>query len=166
LRNLEAGLNASRTLIAATAIGVARRVRDISMEYAAEKRIKGDLLINNAVFAGKLGQIEMLIDVMRNQCRAAGAEFDALMSSPNPSAALYRTGTIRAALGAKMYCGQAGWQVATIGSEMFGGLGYTNEHLIGKLVRDLRYIGLVEGGDDVIRDLIFTRYVVPPSKRI
>ncbi|MCZ9338366.1 acyl-CoA dehydrogenase, partial [Streptomyces sp. TRM76130] len=48
-----------------------------------------------------------------------------------------------------MYCGQAGWAVATLGSEMFGGLGYTEDHLIGKLVRDLRYVGLVEGGDDV-----------------
>ena len=103
----------------------------------------------------------MSIDVMRNQCRAAAAQFDTMTA-----AELYRAGTIRSALAAKMYCGQAGWQVATIGSELFGGLGYTHDHLIGKLVRDLRYVGLVEGGDDVIRDLLFTRYVVPSFKRI
>jgi alkylation response protein AidB-like acyl-CoA dehydrogenase len=40
LRNLEIGLNASRILIASTAIGMARRVRDLSMEYAAVKQVK------------------------------------------------------------------------------------------------------------------------------
>ena len=165
LRLLEIGLNASRILIAATAIGMARRVRDLAMEYAASKRVHGAPLARNAVFAGKLGQIEMLIDVMRNQCRAAAEEFDAYLAGGDAAGALYRVGTLRSALAAKMYCGQAGWQVATLGSEMFGGLGYTHEHPIGKLVRDLRYVGLVEGGDDVIRELLFTRYVVPTGKR-
>jgi alkylation response protein AidB-like acyl-CoA dehydrogenase len=166
LRVLEAGLNASRTLIAATAIGVARRIRDLCLDYAATKHVKGDLLVNNAVFAGKLGQMEADIDVMRNQCLAAAAQFDAALASADPAAALYRTGTIRSALVAKMFCGQVGWRVATTGSEMFGGLGFTHEHPIGKLVRDMRYVGLVEGGDDVIRDLLFTRYVVPTAKRL
>jgi alkylation response protein AidB-like acyl-CoA dehydrogenase len=165
LRLLEVGLNASRILIAATAIGIARRVRDLAMEYAASKQVHGAALARNAVFAGKLGQIEMLIDVMRNQCRSAAEEFDGLLAGDDPAGTLYRVGTLRSALAAKMYCGQAGWQVATIGSEMFGGLGYTHDHPIGKLVRDLRYVGLVEGGDDVVRDLLYTRYVVPTGRR-
>lgn len=165
LRVLEAGLNASRTLIASNAIGVARRIRDLCLEYAAGKQVKGAALADNAVFAAKMGQIEMQIDVMKNQCRAAAAEFDWLMSEPDHAARLFRAGTLRSALAAKMYCGQAGWQVATIGSEMFGGLGYTHDHPIGKLVRDMRYVGLVEGGDDVIRDLLYARYVVPTAKR-
>jgi len=165
LRLLEIGLNASRILIAATAIGVARRIRDLSMEYAAEKRIKGAPLRENAVFAAKLGQIEMTIEVMRNQCRAAAAELDRFLAAENPAAALYRVGTLRSALAAKLYCGQAGWEVATTGSEMFGGLGYTHDHPIGKLVRDLRYVSIVEGGDDVMRELLYARYVVPAGKR-
>lgn len=166
VRNLEIGLNASRILIAATAVGMARKVRDLAMEYAAVKHVKGAPLADNAVFAAKLGQIEMLVDVMRNQCRAAAAEFDrAMAAARSGDTTLYRVGTLRSALAAKMYCGQAGWQVATIGSEMFGGLGYTHDHPIGKLVRDLRHVGLVEGGDDVIRDLLYARYVVPTGRR-
>ncbi|MCU1470895.1 MAG: acyl-CoA dehydrogenase domain protein [Glaciihabitans sp.] len=165
LRLLEIGLNASRILIAASAIGIVRRIRDLSMEYAAQKQLKGAALTDNAVFAAKLGQLEMLIDVMRNQCRAAAAEFDQFMDAPDAAAALYRVGTMRSALAAKLYCGQAGWQAATAGSEMFGGVGYTHDHPIGKLVRDLRYVGIVEGGDDVMRDLIYARFVIPPTKR-
>lgn len=165
LRVLEAGLNASRTLIAATAIGISRRIRDLAMEYAAHKRVKDAPLAENAVFSAKLGQIEMLIEVMRNQCLAAAARFDALLADPDPAGALYRTGATREALSAKMYCGQAGWAVATVGSELFGGVGYTNEHPVTKLVRDLRYVGLVEGGDDVVRDLLYNRYVTPAGRR-
>ena len=161
LRLLEVGLNASRILIATTALGIARRVRDVCMEYAKAKRVKGALLANNAVFAGKLGQLEMQIDVMRNQCLAAAGQYDAIADRHRA----LRAGTIRSALTAKMFCGQAGWQIASVGSEMFGGLA-TRDSLIGKLVRDLRYVGLVEGGDDVLRDLVFTRFVVPPTRRI
>jgi len=48
---------------------------------------------------------------------------------------------------------------------MFGDLGYTQESPIGKLLRDVRYVSIVEGGDDVLRDLVYSRYVVPVSKR-
>ncbi|MFI1018291.1 acyl-CoA dehydrogenase family protein [Streptomyces sp. NPDC020965] len=166
LRTLEASLNASRILIAACAVGISRRIRDLSMEYAASKTLRGAPLTKNAVFAGKLGQMEMLIDVMRHQCRAAAAEFDGLLAATDSSGTgLYRIGTLRSALAAKLYCGQAGWDVASTGSELFGGLGYTQDHPIGKLVRDMRYVAIVEGGQDIMRDLLYARYVLPARKR-
>jgi alkylation response protein AidB-like acyl-CoA dehydrogenase len=166
LRDLEAGLNASRILIAATAVGTSRRVRDVCIAYAATKKVKGAPLVDNDVFAAKLGQMEAQIDVMRNQCLAAAARFDELMGAHGAAESLYRAGALRSALAAKMHCGQSGWQVATTGSEMFGGLGFTHDHVIGKLVRDLRYVGLVEGGDDVVRDLLFSRFVLPAARRL
>jgi alkylation response protein AidB-like acyl-CoA dehydrogenase len=165
LRLLEIGLNASRILIAATAVGIARRIRDLCMDYARTKSLRGSTLVNNAVFAGKLGQIEMQIDVMKNQCRAAAREYDAIMGRPDAAEEFLRRGTLKSALAAKMYCGQAGWEIAGVGSEMFGGLGYTHDMVIGKLVRDMRFVSIVEGGDDVLRDLMFSRYVVPVSRR-
>ncbi|WP_433665203.1 acyl-CoA dehydrogenase family protein [Nocardia sp. CA-128927] len=60
-----------------------------------------------------------------------------------------------------MFCGQAGWDIASVGSEMFGGPECTNELPIGRLVRDMRYVSIIEGGDDVLRDLIFSRFVIP-----
>ncbi len=42
---------------------------------------------------------------------------------------------------------------------MFGGLGYTEDSLIGKLVRDVRSVSIIEAGDDVLRELMFLRYV-------
>lgn len=165
LRLLEIGLNASRILIATTALGIARRARDLCMDYAKTKSVKGAPLHTNAVFAAKLGQFEMQIDVMANQCLAAAREYDAIAARPDAGEEFLRVGTLKSALSTKMFCGQTGWQITSAASEMFGGLGYTHDMIIGKLLRDVRYVSIVEGGDDVLRDLMFSRYVVPVSKR-
>lgn len=165
LRLLEIGLNASRILIATTALGIARRARDLCMDYAKTKLVKGAPLGQNAVFAAKLGQMEMQIDVMANQCLAAARDFDAIAVREDAGAEFLRVGTLKSALTTKMFCGQTGWQIVSTASEMFGGLGYTHEHQIGKLLRDVRYVSIVEAGDDVLRELVFSRYVVPVSKR-
>jgi alkylation response protein AidB-like acyl-CoA dehydrogenase len=165
LRQLEVGLNASRILIAATGLGVARRARDLCMDYARTKQVKGTQLVSNAVFASRLGQIEMQIDVMTNQCLAAAREYDAINARPDAADEFLRQGTMKTAMTTKLFCGQASWQIVSAASEMFGGLGYTRESLVQKLLRDARYVSIVEGGDDVLRDLLFARHVVPVSRR-
>lgn len=165
LRLLEIGLNASRVLIAATALGIARRIRDHCMTYAKTKSLRDATLIESPVFAGHMGQMEMQIDVMKSHCLRAARDYDEMMARPDASSAFFRQGTLKSAVTAKMFCGQAGWQIATAGSEMFGGLGYTNEMPIGKLLRDMRYVSVVEGGDDVLRDLVYNRYVIPVARR-
>jgi acyl-CoA dehydrogenase len=56
-----------------------------------------------------------------------------------------RLGPLKSAVTAKMFCGQTGWQVVSTVSEMFGGVGYTAEPVIGKLLRDVRYVSIIEG---------------------
>jgi alkylation response protein AidB-like acyl-CoA dehydrogenase len=166
LRILEIGLNASRILIASTALGIARRVRDLCMEYARRKRVGDKPLLGNAVFAAKLGQMEMDIDAMRHVCRGAAREFDLIMGGRDAAEELLRRGMLKSALTAKNFCGRTGWQIASLGSEMFGGLGYTRETVIDKLVRDVRHVSIIEGGDDVLRDLVFHRYVQTEDLRV
>lgn len=166
LRILEAVLNASRILIASTALGVARRVRDVCMEYARRKRVGDKPLVDNAVFAAKLGQMELDIDAMRHVCRGAAREFDWIMSQDDAAEQLLRRGTLKSALTAKTFCGRTGWNIASVGSELFGGLGYTRELVIDKLVRDVRHVSIIEGGDDVLRDLVFNRYVLVEDQRV
>lgn len=166
LELLEIGLNPSRILIAATAVGVARRIRDLCMDYARTKPLGGEMLARNPVFASKLGQMEATIETMRNQCLMAAGEFDGVMGAEGNGREFLRRGAFRSALTAKLICGQLGWRVAGCGSEMFGGLGYTNENEIGKLVRDMRYVAIVEGGEDVLRQMLYKRFVTPRFRRI
>ncbi|KIG11693.1 Acyl-CoA dehydrogenase [Enhygromyxa salina] len=165
VRLLEIGLNPSRTLIAATGIGIARRIRDTCMDYAANKHIKGEPLSANAVFAAKLGQMQIDIHTMRSVCMTAAREFDALREGPDAASQLTARGSLESTVAAKVVCGQLGWRIAGVGSEMFGGLGYTEDSLIGKLVRDMRYVSVVEGGEDVLRDFVYYRHVLPDALR-
>ncbi|MFI1918378.1 acyl-CoA dehydrogenase family protein [Nocardia sp. NPDC020380] len=165
LRLLEIGLNASRILIAATAIGISRRIRDHLMTYAKQKPLRGETLLDSPVFAQRLGQIEMQIEVMRSHCLRAAREYDRIMTGPDAAAVFTKQGTLKNALTAKIFCGQTGWDIAGVGSQLFGGLGYTNELPIAKLLRDIRYVSIVEGGDEVLRDLVYSRYVIPVPRR-
>jgi alkylation response protein AidB-like acyl-CoA dehydrogenase len=161
LRLLEVGLNPSRILMATSAIGIGRRIRDLCLEYGREKQIKKERLLDNAVFAAKIGQMEMELDVMRSACITAARQFDKISSAPDAREIFLKTGSLKEAVVAKMACGQLGWRIATVGSEMFGGLGYTDDMIIGKLIRDIRYVSIVEGGDDVLRELLYRRHVLP-----
>ncbi len=159
LRLLEASLNASRILIATSAIGIGKRVVDLAMQYAKTKSLKGDFLINNQVFGAKIAQMEAEIEAMTAVCNLSAAEYDQIYFSLQAKSVFNKTGVMKSAIVAKMICGQLGWNIVTVGSQVFGGLGYTNDILMGRLMNDMRYIAIVEGGDDVGRDLIFARYV-------
>jgi alkylation response protein AidB-like acyl-CoA dehydrogenase len=158
LRALETSLNPSRILIAALGIGIASRLRDICLQYAKDKTIRDQSLLASDVFIAKLGQIEMQIEAIRHACRAAAAEFDDAVK--NDRAKLLRTGALKSAVVAKMLSGQLAWEIASVASQALGGLGYTDDTAVGKLLRDVRVISLIEAGDDVLRDMLFHRYVI------
>jgi alkylation response protein AidB-like acyl-CoA dehydrogenase len=159
LRALEGALNPSRVMLAACAVGGARRVRDVCMAYAKEKELKKSTLVKNNAFIAKMGQMEMEIEAMYLVAKAAAREVDEATSTEEGRKKLLKTGTIKQALVAKMLGGQLGYKVAEEGSKMFGGFGYTEESIIGKLVRDLRLVAIMEAGEDPIREMIFHRYV-------
>jgi alkylation response protein AidB-like acyl-CoA dehydrogenase len=165
LRLLEVGLNASRVLIAATAVGMARRIRDLCLDFAGTRRLRGGVLGKHPLFADKMAQVEIEIETMRSQCRTAAADYEAVRTSPDAARRFARRGALKSALVAKVFCGQAGWRVASTGSEVFGGLGYTDEVPIGALMRDMRHVSLVEGGEDVLRDVVYRRFTAPPVRR-
>lgn len=161
LRILEVGLNSSRTLMAACAVGIGRRVRDVCLEYARDKEIKNTKLFNNHVFGAKIGQMEAELDGMMAICRTAARELDQIASQPDAAKIFFREGTLKSVIVAKMLCGQLGWKIASLGSESLGGIGYTHDSIIGKLLRDMRYVSIVEAGDDVLRELVYSRHVLP-----
>ncbi|MCP2248803.1 acyl-CoA dehydrogenase family protein [Lentzea aerocolonigenes] len=165
IRILEVGLNASRIMMAAMAVGMIRRLRDLHMAYAADKRLGGRPLTRNAIFAARLGQLEMELETVKSQCHRAALDYDELHRAPDAGAAFLAGGVLKSAVVAKMHAGQTGWRIASTASESFGGLGYTEQHDVQWLLRSMRHISIVEGGDDVLRDLIYGRYVKRPSRR-
>src|SRR5262249_13333819 len=141
--------------------GICERLRDLCLAYAHPKQVRGQSLLAHGGFAGKLGQIEMEIEAIRAVCRAAATDFDE--ARQNGGAKVRRAGVLKSAIVSKLLSGQLAWKVASVASEAFGGIGYTDESLVGKLLRDVRVISVIEAGDEVLRDLLFNRYV---AKRV
>lgn len=159
LRALEACLNPSRVLLGACAIGTARRARDLCLAYAKQKSLRNATLMDHPVFAAKLGQMEAEIEAMHIIAKVAAQDFDDKTATEEGRKAILKAGTLKPALVTKMLCGQLGYRIAAEASTMFGGLGYTDDSLIGKLVRDVRCVSIIEAGDDVLRETMFGRYV-------
>ncbi len=158
LRCLEVALNPSRILIAAIGIGLAMRLRDVCLDYAQTKSVRDASLLSNSNFIGRLGQIEMQIEAIRMVCRAAASELDEALRD---RARLVRVGVLKSAVVAKMLSGQLTWDIASTASQALGGLGFTEDSLVGKLVRDARIISIIEAGDDVLREYLFQRHILP-----
>ncbi|WP_394849574.1 acyl-CoA dehydrogenase family protein [Pendulispora brunnea] len=161
VRLVEAATSAMRPQIAATAVGIGMRVRDVCLEYGAKKMLGGRPLAQNDVFAAKLGQMEAELTTMRAVAREAAVEFDEIVRGSDPEEHFRRHGGTKSAVVAKLICGQLGWKIASAGTEMFGGLGYMQEHIIWKLLRDVRHVAILEAGEDVIRALLHARHCVP-----
>lgn len=155
------GFNASRTLVAATGLGVASRIRDVCLDYAARRDLRSDKLARNAVFAAKMGQMEAELTAMRALCKSAAREFDAIYARPDAAKVFLTKSALKSVISAKMICGQLGWKIASEASTMFGGMGFTDLSPIGKLLRDIRAVSIVEQGDDVIREVLYYLHVLP-----
>ncbi len=159
LRVLEAGLNATRILHAATALGIAHRVMHSCLGYAASKTVANAPLFDHQVFVNKMGAMEADLETMAMLCRSAARDLD----EPPAAGSIPRApGSARkSALVAKLTCADLGWRVASMGSTLLGGLGYCDSSLMPKLLQDMRYVSVVEGGEDVVRQLLFSRFVRP-----
>ncbi|MFQ5738585.1 MAG: acyl-CoA dehydrogenase family protein [Acidobacteriota bacterium] len=165
IRVVEAITSPARIMIASMGIGICRRIRDTALDYADSKTLKGRSLISDSIFMAKVGQMEAEIETMHSLCLAAARSCDAILASADPLQIFQQRGGLTTAFVSKLLCGQLGWRIATIGSTIAGGLGFTEESAMDKLVRDVRSISIVEGGDDVMRELIFRRRVLPNWQR-
>lgn len=162
IRLLEVGLNVSRTLMAAIAVGICVRLQRELMAYAACKQVAGAPLQEHPVFAARLADLEMATQTMRWTVRAAAAAFDAAATDP---ARLLGRGVLPEAVIAKSTCGRTGWeQVAGLSTAM-GGIGYLEDAPTTRALRDMRHVAIIEGGDDVVRELVYRRVVQPRAGR-
>ena len=161
LRVLEVGLNATRTLIATMAVGMARQIRDLCIDYARSKPLRGATLEENPVIAAKLGQMEMQIEVMHDQCLSTARKFasvmSALMRQPSScdSAQCARRWPPRCSVGRPVGPSHPPNRRCSVGWDT-----PRNRSSANSCTTSVSF-SIVEGGEDVIRELIFNRFLVP-----
>jgi alkylation response protein AidB-like acyl-CoA dehydrogenase len=140
---LNRNLAQSRTGIAALAVGVARRARDLVFDFAKQRRIYGDRLLKMQAYRFKLVDIELDIAAARSLVFASADKFDAGIDHGKEASM------------AKLYAGQMVIRVTTAAMTMLGSVGYTGQSLVEKLLRDGGHVPIVEGPEPIHREIIF-----------
>ena len=133
----------SRTGIAALAIGIARRARDLVIEFARSRRLYGDRLSRLQDYRFRIADMEADIAAARGLVAASAERYDRGLDH-NKDASI-----------AKLYAGRMVMRVTERASEMLGSIGFTGQSLVEKLFRDARHVAIVEGPEPIHREIIF-----------
>ncbi|MBC7693695.1 MAG: acyl-CoA/acyl-ACP dehydrogenase [Methylotenera sp.] len=123
----------SRTLLSASAVGLALRAYDLSCDYVNSRSLYDKLLMEQPAIRNALVQMRTDIEASWQLTKVAAANWDSGDRSFAPSSM------------AKLYCGQMAVRVSGQALELFGGWGYTSEFAIEKVCRDAKLYDLAEG---------------------
>ncbi len=134
---------ASRPLVGAQALGIARAAYEYSLEYAKERKAFGRAIIENQGIAFKLADMKMEIDAARLLVHRAcwmgrnGKEFRAGEGSMS-----------------KLKAGEVAVWVTEQAIQILGGYGYVREYPVEKWHRDSKIYTIFEGTSEIQRLVI------------
>jgi alkylation response protein AidB-like acyl-CoA dehydrogenase len=138
---------ASRPMVGAQALGIARAAYEYSLDYAKERQAFGRPIIMNQAIAFKLANMRMHIDAARllvwRACwmAATGKKFEAGEGSMS-----------------KLYAGETAVKVTEEAIQILGGAGYVREHPVEQWHRDSKIYTIFEGTSEIQR-LVVARSV-------
>jgi len=138
---------ASRPMVGAQALGIARAAYEYALDYAKEREAFGRAIIMNQGIAFKLADMRMHIDAARllvwRACwmAANGKKFEAGEGSMS-----------------KLYAGETAVKVTEDAIQILGGAGYVKEHPVEQWHRDSKIYTIFEGTSEIQR-LVVARSV-------
>jgi acyl-CoA dehydrogenase len=138
-----ATFEASRPMVGAMALGIARAAYEYSLNYAKERKQFGRSIVENQAIAFKLADMKMSIDAARLLVwRAAwmaqtGKPFEAGEGSMS-----------------KLFAGETAVKVTEEAIQIMGGAGYIREHPVERWHRDSKIFTIFEGTSEIQRLVI------------
>ncbi|HZU72044.1 MAG TPA: acyl-CoA dehydrogenase family protein [Acidimicrobiales bacterium] len=142
-----ATFEASRPVVGAQAVGIARAAYDYALEYAKERRQFGRAIIENQAIAFKLADMKMHTDAARLLVHRAawmaraGKKFEAGEGSMS-----------------KLFAGETAVWVTEQAIQILGGYGYVREYPVERWHRDAKIYTIFEGTSEIQR-LIISRAI-------
>ncbi|MFN7727814.1 MAG: acyl-CoA dehydrogenase family protein [Bdellovibrio sp.] len=145
-------LNRSKTLLAASSVGIAYRSLDLAQERLIGTRRYGKPLLEQAAIRHQLARLHTQTEAAwLMTCRAAGA-WDAGFPAVKESSM------------AKLFAGGVGVDVARTVMELFGARGFLSETEISKIYRDAKAVEIVEG-PSLVQELLIAKHVLGKASR-
>lgn len=142
-----ATFEASRPLVGAQAVGIARAAYEYSLEYAKERRQFGRPIIENQAIAFKLADMKTQIDASRLLVHRAAW-----------MAATRKTFGAGEGSMSKLYAGETAVWVTEQAIQILGGYGYIREFPVERWHRDSKIYTIFEGTSEIQR-LVIARAV-------
>ena len=131
---------ASRPLVGAQALGIARAAYEYALDYAKERQAFGRPIIMNQAIAFKLADMRMQIDAARLLVYRA-----CWMGSTG------KTFTAGEGSMSKLYAGEVAVKVTEEAIQILGGAGYVKDHPVERWHRDSKIYTIFEGTSEIQR---------------
>ncbi len=138
-----ATFEATRPIVGAQALGIARAAYEYSLEYAKERKAFGRRIIENQGIAFKLADMKMRIDASRLLVwRAASMGANRVPFTAGEGSM------------SKLYAGETAVWVTEQAIQIMGGYGYIREHPVERWHRDSKIYTIFEGTSEIQRLII------------
>jgi len=132
-----AGFENGRLQTAARAVGVMQAAYEAALDYAQNRTVFGDSLLDFELTQVKLGRMVVLIQAARQFAYQVAR----LMADGR--------GTAEAAMVKAYVCTAAEW-VTREAMQIHGGMGYAEEFVVSRLFVDARVLSIFEGADELL----------------
>lgn len=140
---LLSGVTEERAIVAASDVGAAIGVVDMTIEYARERKQFGRPIGTNQAIA------HMLADMKTEVSAARALMWNAVWAAQNKAPGALETVTM-----AKLFAAETYVKVANQAMQIFGGNGYSMEYPIERHYRDSRIHTVAAGSSQMLRNLI------------
>ncbi len=140
----------SRPVVAAMAVGVARRAMEEALKYAQERNAFGQPIVNFQAVGHMIADMAIHIEAARLLCWKAAWNCD--QGRPNSKEAAF----------AKAFAADMAMKTCVDAVQVFGGYGYMKEYPVEKLMRDVKVFQIYEGTSQIQR-VIITRELIKES---
>ena len=142
-----AGFENGRLQTAARAVGVMQAAYEAALDYAQNRTVFGQPIMNYELTKVKLGRMAMLTQ--------AGRQFSYAVSRMMAKG----EGTAEAAMVKAYVCKAAEW-VTREAMQIHGGMGYAEEYTVSRLFVDARVLSIFEGADETLCLKVIARTLV------
>jgi isovaleryl-CoA dehydrogenase len=143
-RQLMAGLNVERLILAATMLGIAQRVFDDVIVYVKERKQFGRPIGSFQALQHRLADMATELEAARLMTR-----WVATMTDEDPDRMLPREASM-----VKLYVTEVARRAALDGMQMMGGYGYSSEYDMERLVRSALVSTIYGGTSEIQRNII------------
>lgn len=140
-------LDASRPLVAASALGGSQRALDLCLDYSKERKQFGVPISHHQAIQIMLADMAMKVEASRLLTYKAASLLD--IGQKNTEIASY----------AKAFASDSCMQITTDAVQIYGGYGYSKEYPVEKLMRDAKLIQIYEGTSQIQR-LVIAREIL------